>query len=347
MLLVEDNPVNQEVQLALLGQLGVDVVCAANGPQALDLLKQQAFDVIILDIQLPQMDGYALMAAIKAQGVMTPVVALTAAVSPEEQARGLASGMDDYLGKPVDIVQLHAALSRWLAVSKTPITAGVTTAKAEGAVVATSQTPEEDLLHAAAGIGRLMGNQALYCKLLKQLHQQLQGPYTQLSTSLQSLNEHSVAADFVVAQSLAHSLKGVAGNLAMSELADVAGELDHLLRKHQVPAPALIANYGAMRQRISAQAADYIAQNEEIAGWGGQPDAQTDQHDVMSMLAWLSLAIKGSQFVAEDVLTATARSLPADLRSKYWPAIESALDALDFDAADTALEALISALKAD
>jgi CheY-like chemotaxis protein len=118
-LLVEDNPVNRTVILALLGRLGHCVDAVNNGRECLEALAQHRYDVILMDCQMPELDGYQTTRIIRDPGSSVldhgvPVIALTAHALPGDRERCLASGMDDYLTKPVRGEELRAALSRWL-----------------------------------------------------------------------------------------------------------------------------------------------------------------------------------------------------------------------------------------
>ena len=116
-LVAEDNPVNQSVIEAMLGELGVTVTIVANGAAAVEALPGGAFDLVLMDCQMPVMDGYAATAAIRAGAgalARVPIIALTANALPEDRQRCLAAGMDDYLSKPIRLEALAACLRRWL-----------------------------------------------------------------------------------------------------------------------------------------------------------------------------------------------------------------------------------------
>ncbi|MEG2004402.1 MAG: response regulator, partial [Bilophila sp.] len=100
LLVAEDNPVNQEIMTVLLEDTGASVRMANNGQQALDLLQQETFDLVFLDIQMPDMDGYETIRIIRERGIVLPVVALTAHAMQSDKQRCLDAGMDAYLSKP-------------------------------------------------------------------------------------------------------------------------------------------------------------------------------------------------------------------------------------------------------
>ena len=117
-LLAEDNPVNQVVASAMLAKLGLDVTLAADGNEAVERVRSAGFDIVLMDCQMPRMDGYEAASAIRQltseRGQRLPIVALTANTMPGDRERALASGMSDFLGKPYSLVQLQGVLSRWL-----------------------------------------------------------------------------------------------------------------------------------------------------------------------------------------------------------------------------------------
>ena len=119
-LLVEDNPINQMVAQKMLEKVGVKPQLANNGLEALTLLKEQAFDLVLMDCQMPEMDGFDATREIRKLGIkaknkkVLPVVAMTANVMSGDRERCMDVGMDDYIGKPVQREQLESVLGKWL-----------------------------------------------------------------------------------------------------------------------------------------------------------------------------------------------------------------------------------------
>ncbi len=117
MLVVEDNPVNQMVATGMLESLGCEAETADDGIAAIEVMTHGSYDAILMDVQMPRMDGYAATREIRAReeaGRRIPVIAMTAAAVEGERDRCLAAGMDDFLTKPVDLGALRAVLGRWL-----------------------------------------------------------------------------------------------------------------------------------------------------------------------------------------------------------------------------------------
>jgi two-component system, sensor histidine kinase and response regulator len=136
-LLAEDNSVNQRLVTKMLEKQGYDVTVAGNGSQAVSAVQESAFDLVFMDCQMPEMDGFAATASIRAleqaarsgtqgsgsfehgRGLQRklPVVALTANALIGDREKCLAAGMDDYLSKPITLPELSRVLQRWLAPS--------------------------------------------------------------------------------------------------------------------------------------------------------------------------------------------------------------------------------------
>jgi CheY-like chemotaxis protein len=117
-LLAEDNPVNKRLASRLLEKRGHQVSLASNGREALEAVKKQSFDLVLMDVQMPEMDGFEATAAIreweKQNGKRVPVIALTAHAMKGDKEQCLAVGMDGYLSKPIDAHELDGVLEKYL-----------------------------------------------------------------------------------------------------------------------------------------------------------------------------------------------------------------------------------------
>ncbi|MDF1603801.1 response regulator [Nocardioides sp. YIM 152315] len=113
-LVVEDNPINQLVAVGLLRALGYACATADDGEAAVAEVRTGDYDAVLMDVQMPRMDGYAATRAIRAEGWKVPIIAMTAAAVEGERDRCLEAGMDDFLTKPVDSAALGSALQRWV-----------------------------------------------------------------------------------------------------------------------------------------------------------------------------------------------------------------------------------------
>lgn len=113
-LLAEDNPITQGLISILLQQMGFELEIVSNGRDAVDFLSKEKVDLIFMDCQMPYLDGYRATAQLRAQGLSTPIIALTAYAQSEDEQQCLAAGMNDFLAKPFKQADLRAVLTRWL-----------------------------------------------------------------------------------------------------------------------------------------------------------------------------------------------------------------------------------------
>src|SRR6185503_5022513 len=126
-LIVEDNAMNQQVVSELLDRAGAAVTVAGNGREALAQVEERQFDLVLMDLQMPEVSGIEAAETMRAAGSEVPIVAMTASALPGDEQRCLDAGMNDYLSKPLNLERLSAALERWLKLK--PVAAPVASAR--------------------------------------------------------------------------------------------------------------------------------------------------------------------------------------------------------------------------
>ena len=217
-LVVEDNWVNQQVAVGTLAKLGCVVEVAGGGREALERLRAAAYDLVFMDCEMPEMDGYAATAAIRRQegpAARIPIVAMTAHAMEGDRERCLAAGMDDYLSKPLELPAVHAALERWM--SKAP----------PAVPAAPARLPLSSLVVDADRVSRLRatlttgGNASLFARVLR-------GFIADTSERVEALRRSVELGEVQTARQLAHALRGSCANLGVARMADVAGALEEL-----------------------------------------------------------------------------------------------------------------------
>ncbi len=219
-LLVEDNDINRELATDLLTGAGMTVEVATNGQEALQRLEETAFDGVLMDIQLPVMDGYAATRQLRAQERFKelPVIAMTANAMEGDRERCLEAGMNDHIAKPIDVHEMFRTMARWIHPSRQAATPRPRDARGSGA------WPPLPGVDTAAGLQVAAGDEVLYRRLLDRFR--LDG-----GRFLDRIREALDANDTGTAQRHAHTLKGTAATLGAGELSAAAAALEQGLRE--------------------------------------------------------------------------------------------------------------------
>jgi two-component system sensor histidine kinase/response regulator len=231
-LLVEDNEINQQVAKEILEGAGLKVILANNGLEAVNAVKENKYDAVLMDVQMPVMDGYTATRKIrnsKSEIRNVPIIAMTAHAMAGDEDKSLEAGMNGHVTKPIDPDQLFATLQKWIKPSEKQAhiqkpEVSVWGLEKDKSVPEEEELPEElpgfDL---SDGLKRLQGNKMLYRKLLLNFA-------TDYSESANDIRIALDSKDFEQAHSLVHNLKGLAGNLAATELQAAAVNLEKLVK---------------------------------------------------------------------------------------------------------------------
>ena len=217
-LLVEDNSINQEVACALMERVGLIVTVASNGKEAVEKVAQHSFDAVLMDIQMPEMDGYEATRSIRhdPRFKALPIIAMTAHAMVEEQQKCFDCGMNAHLAKPIRPERLYSLLAQWIGTIHVP---------------PPPEPEEEDLLlpeipgiDQQEGLQRVAGDKTLYRQLLIRFRSDQANVGEKIGDALQK-------GDTKTAERLAHTIKGVAGNIGAESLASCAEALETALKR--------------------------------------------------------------------------------------------------------------------
>jgi len=213
-LLVEDNEINQEVARELLLRAGVMVDLAVNGREAVSRVAEADYDAILMDVQMPVMDGLEATRRIReldSPRATVPIIAMTANAMAEDAQRCLAAGMNDHLGKPVDVKLLNAVLIRWIAPSAAPI-AAIAQDRASASCAGAADFDFESAILRIAGDRGLWENAARL--------------YLAKPAASARIASHCKAGDREAARREAHTLKGIAAALGLLALQRAAADAE-------------------------------------------------------------------------------------------------------------------------
>ncbi|PVV07790.1 MAG: hybrid sensor histidine kinase/response regulator [gamma proteobacterium symbiont of Ctena orbiculata] len=256
-LVVEDNPVNQAVVKKMLEKAGLSPITANDGVEAMDAMHQEQFDVVLMDCQMPRMDGYEATEAIRdreiTQGLMrTPVIAMTANAMAGDRERCLAVGMDDYLSKPVKPAQLENMLRQWLPMEEM-ISQGEESLVMEqvsggdDVLVASVDASSEDLQ--STGESGMPASGMIDRSVLEELYEIMEDEFVSVLESylksapglMHGIRDAVKDRDMDALVKSAHPLKSSSANVGAMELSILARELEFKGRQNDTS--GLVDNY--------------------------------------------------------------------------------------------------------
>ncbi|MBF0383824.1 MAG: response regulator [Magnetococcales bacterium] len=221
-LLAEDNPINRQVAREILESVGLIVDMAEDGVQALNMVSQKQYDAVLMDIQMPQMDGLTATVQIRADERFNelPIIAMTAHAMAGDRDKSIAVGMNDHLAKPIDKKQLFLSLTKWIM------------QKDREKPLITKQAPQIDSgpklpdsipgIDLADALDRLNGNQ----KLCKSILYEFKKNHASACKNIRTLLDGKRQDDHETAKRIAHTVKGVSGNFSAKNLFNAAYALE-------------------------------------------------------------------------------------------------------------------------
>jgi signal transduction histidine kinase/DNA-binding response OmpR family regulator/HPt (histidine-containing phosphotransfer) domain-containing protein len=328
-LLVEDNELNQEVALGLLEDTQMKIDLAQNGEVAVRMVSTQKYDLVLMDTQMPVMDGIKATQIIRSNPQLRalPIVAMTANVMASDREKCIEAGMNDHVSKPIDPDELFRVLLRWIkpdgdirpttATAATPATVSQTPAAA----------PDADMLQipgidTKAALRRTGGNLQRYESLLRRFAESQAGTVDDIRAAL-------AARDVSTAERAAHSLKGAAGNLGATPLADVAAKAEAAVKSGVGIETALDSL--ALSLRAVCEAIGSLLPDEQPTDGAGE--AFADPKVAAESLAQLRKLLKNDDGSASDFILDARANLSKVLTRAEIGALSGLVSNFDFDAA--------------
>ena len=334
-LLVEDNEINQEVAIGQLEDAEVFVDLAENGKEALRMVRANDYDVVLMDMQMPVMDGVEATRILRTDPRFgrLPIIAMTANAMASDRELCLEAGMNDHIAKPIDPDQMFSVLLRWI--RRTDRDSRI---KAKGTPIAVPaqaggsnhQIPGVDM---NLGLKRIGGNRNRYEALLRKFADQQEGTAEIMQVALSR-------GDAATAERAAHSLKGAAGTLGAVALAEVAAGAETAVKTGHGVEDALATLTGTLDPVIAA----IRAALPEIGSGNGASAKSGEPSKILEPLERLKKLLENDDGEAADFLVDAKLSLAGVLTPAEIKTLSERVGNFDFEAALACLSGIASRL---
>ncbi|MCU7803029.1 MAG: response regulator [Candidatus Thiodiazotropha sp. (ex Lucinoma borealis)] len=327
-LLVEDNPLNREVAWELLTNIGIKVQVAKNGAEALKTLETNTVDAVLMDVQMPVMDGYTATQLIRSQEEMDnerlPIIAMTANAMSSDRKMSLEVGMNDHIAKPIKVNELYNALIKYIpAVRKESVESPDDTEPDRASQV----------IDRVAGLVVCNGNEALYERIQKRF---LSSEATFPERFQNALGEN----DITTATRHAHSLKSSAGSIGALHLQQAALELESACREQTDKAQLLIMLQAVERCLIPVINKLRNSEDSSTNVATNMPDKKI----LAPLLGQLGVLLQNDDTAVVDVMNALSEQLKNSPLKDAWMGLNMAVEDYDFQLALAELKDLSFAL---
>ncbi len=348
-LLVEDNEFNQQIACELLTEAGFKVDVAENGQKCIEMLDKQTYDIVLMDMQMPVMDGVTATREIRKNESFKdlPIIAMTANVMEADIEKCREAGMWDHIGKPIDPDELFGKLLKWVKPRRAAdVREAVVTPLKETAREETRPPKEDDLpdipgLDTKLGLKRVMGKKDFYLTMLrKYVDNQSEAP-TQIRQSLG-------AGDYGTAERLAHTAKGVSGNIGAARLQELAAAVEKAIRDGESPEAieGLLGSFADAHALLITGLREALPAPEST-GKTDETEASVDREQGVAACKALAKLLRNDDSEALDLLDERRELLRSILGSNEFRSIEKALKDYDFEKALNLLRGRAEKMKID
>jgi two-component system sensor histidine kinase/response regulator len=335
-LLVEDNEMNQIVARDLMEDAGIRVDIASNGQEAVDWLAARGCDIVLMDMQMPVMDGVTATILLRQRTELhgLPILAMTANAMSQDRQKCLAAGMNDYIAKPIDPDELFDKIRHWAkpaapAAGEQPASPDAPSA---AAVPAADGIPPIAGIDTSAGLKRVRGKVTLYRDLLERFAEGQAGVPAELDAAI-------AAGDFGLATRLAHTAKGLAATLGANRLSDLAAALEGALKQGTDPGAPPLESFAAELGSVVLAIRQAWCANPTADGCADEPAEAADPERFGPFRDRLCTLLEVSDSAALDLLEQEREVFEQGFGKNAYKSIIKAVKDYDFD---LALEALKS-----
>lgn len=338
-LLAEDNPINQEVAADILLEVGINITVVDNGLKAIEAVENENWDAILMDMQMPEMDGYNATKIIRKNPKFKelPIIAMTAHAMSGDREKCLKAGMNDYVTKPFSPNNLFSVLSRWINQKSADTNPSEPVEKIDHAAQPQHVFPKIEGFDTEAALSRMNGNAELYAKLLVRFYSSIGNSYNEIKAYLSN-------GEYKVAERLAHTVKGSAGSLGAIDLYNSSAKLETAMHQLQPDSEDLLEEFAVVVNITQANLASFVEskatpekfQNEEITA----DKLVLIEEKLELFLVKLDSDIGEAMSIISELVEISSGSKFNDMLKP----IKEAMDSFNIPGAKTASEALLEKL---
>ena len=319
-LLVEDNALNREVALGLLAPTNCELLIAEDGFQAVHLAERESLDCILMDIQMPAMDGYEATRRIRAMETRThlPIIAMTAIALREDQERATKAGMDDFVFKPIDPSVLYAVVTKWLQPAERR-----------------AARPAVDLEYA---LRLVRGDHAALQRVLGHFSRDH-------ARAVEDIRQAWFSGNIELATRHPHTLKGLAGTVGAQALSDATKRLETALAEQRgASVKTLLISTEEHLQAALSFVAGYYSEFQDPSASGPPPSESGEFATAEHVLNQLASRLSEGDSSASEIMTLLEQlPLPTSCR-RQLPLLRRAIQSFDFERALSIVFALADQL---
>jgi two-component system sensor histidine kinase/response regulator len=341
-LLVDDNAINQEVAGEFLREAGMDVTIVSDGRQCLDAVSQNPYDLVLMDIQMPVMDGLEATRRIRRISRLKdlPIIAMTAHAMAGDRDKSLAAGMNDHIAKPIDQAGLYLTLKKWIGRKRPAVQGEIPDRPSQTVPAAGISLPDLPGIDRRAALRILNNNTDLFVKILYDFQEN----FSSLPTLLR---EMSAAGQWSEIQKKAHTIRGVAGYIGSYSLMQAAEQLENALKNdlQQEAATHLASFLSALDDILSSLSGLPVPAKEQLPLEPGTPARAGMVEEVEEPLLLLIGQLHRGEMAAEDQFVEIEKLLAGTGLDKQLHAIALLIEDIEYERAAEMVTVLLDMLR--
>lgn len=340
-LLVEDVSMNQELAIEILSKRRIKVTIANNGQEGVDAVKAGNFDLVLMDMQMPILDGCQATQNIREFNQKLPIIAMTANAMAGDKQKCLAAGMNDYIAKPINPEELFTVMGKWHGAADEDFEEGKTGSESHLTSAETIDAIKTDTapqwtaqwqypgLDARDGFYRCQENINLYLRFLKEFQSNYGDSTAQFTQLCQTEHLKDV-------RDLGHKIKGVAGNLGAKQLAENAARLERIDALPQAEHNAAIEDYDLALKELTGSIDALLSEQGHVQNAESKPPQNpVPLSELKTRFDTLLPMIKRQKLDAHDLALSCLQQWPDETHTGALESLVEALDAFDFKKAET------------